>query len=198
MRWQPVVLMVALLVLAVWLVTALGSDDDVAVGSGERAVQLRIGTGKTWVVVQGEGSDVTFRIGQPGTEELAASRALSPVEFRELFGDEILANLSSPSPNWAFRILNITGWASLLWVGLGFVGQAAFFARMLVQWLASERKRESVVPVAFWWLSLIGGVMLFVYFVWRRDLVGVLGQTTGVVVYARNLRLIYRRQLGVG
>ncbi|HLU39328.1 MAG TPA: lipid-A-disaccharide synthase N-terminal domain-containing protein [Planctomycetota bacterium] len=91
-------------------------------------------------------------------------------------------------------MLNISGWGGVAWVVLGFVGQALFFARMLVQWIASERRRESVVPIQFWWFSLLGGLMLFAYFIWRRDIVGVLGQTTGVVVYARNLRLIYRRR----
>jgi len=58
----------------------------------------------------------------------------------------------------------------------------------------SEKQRESVVPEAFWWLSLVGGVFLFVYFVWRQDIVGVLGQSSGVVIYARNLWLIRKRR----
>ncbi|MEL7472603.1 MAG: lipid-A-disaccharide synthase N-terminal domain-containing protein, partial [Planctomycetota bacterium] len=62
------------------------------------------------------------------------------------------------------------------------------------QWVVSEKKRQSVVPEAFWWLSLVGGAALFTYFVWRRDIVGVLGQSTGVVIYARNLRLIHKQR----
>jgi lipid-A-disaccharide synthase-like uncharacterized protein len=65
---------------------------------------------------------------------------------------------------------------------------------MVLQWLASEKHKRSVVPVGFWWGSLLGGLMLFVYFVWRKDVVGIVGQSTGVFVYARNLILIYRRQ----
>jgi lipid-A-disaccharide synthase-like uncharacterized protein len=65
---------------------------------------------------------------------------------------------------------------------------------MLLQWFVSERKRESVIPEAFWWLSLIGGVALFAYFVWRQDIVGVLGQSSGLVIYARNIRLIYKQR----
>jgi lipid-A-disaccharide synthase-like uncharacterized protein len=95
--------------------------------------------------------------------------------------------------NLAFRLLNITGWGGLLWAGIGLLGQVAFSGRMLVQWLVSEKRRESVVPEVFWWLSLGGGVLLFAYFVWRQDFVGVLGQSSGVVIYARNIKLIRKR-----
>jgi lipid-A-disaccharide synthase-like uncharacterized protein len=70
------------------------------------------------------------------------------------------------------------------------MGQALFTARFLVQWLASERKRDSVVPVAFWWLSLFGGVALFFYGIFRRDPVIVVGQGMGLLVYTRNLMLV--------
>jgi lipid-A-disaccharide synthase-like uncharacterized protein len=63
---------------------------------------------------------------------------------------------------------------------------------MFVQWIVSEKNRRSEVPVLFWWFSLFGGICLFAYFVWRVDIVGVLGQSTGVVIYARNLRLIHK------
>ena len=77
------------------------------------------------------------------------------------------------------------------WVLFGLLGQALFAARFLVQWVASERLRTSVVPVSFWYLSLAGGVILLVYAAWfRRDPVFTLGQSTGLVVYARNLMLI--------
>lgn len=94
--------------------------------------------------------------------------------------------------HWLLRALNISSWWNVAWIALGLGGQAAFFGRMMVQWLASERQGRSVVPVSFWWLSLVGGVALFAYFVWRRDVVGVLGQSTGIVVYARNIRLIVK------
>jgi lipid-A-disaccharide synthase-like uncharacterized protein len=64
---------------------------------------------------------------------------------------------------------------------------------MLIQWVISEKQRASVIPPLFWWLSFFGGVALFSYFVWRKDVVGVLGQSTGVVIYARNLRLIHKQ-----
>lgn len=76
------------------------------------------------------------------------------------------------------------------WLAFGFAAQALFTARMLVQWLASERAKASVVPAAFWWLSLAGGFTLGVYFVRRGDPVGVVGQLFGCIVYARNLWLM--------
>jgi lipid-A-disaccharide synthase-like uncharacterized protein len=77
-------------------------------------------------------------------------------------------------------------------VGLG--GQCLFFSRFLVQWIASERKGESTIPVVFWYLSLVGGATMFAYAVWREDPVFMLGQSVGVVVYTRNLVLIHRKR----
>jgi len=76
------------------------------------------------------------------------------------------------------------------WVVLGLVGQALFTARFLVQWIASEKSRRSVVPIWFWYLSLIGGALSFVYAVGIRSLPFALGQLAGLFVYARNLMLI--------
>ncbi len=90
-----------------------------------------------------------------------------------------------------FQALNISTRLGIAWVGLGLLGQVLFTGRMVVQWLASERHKRSVVPVAFWWMSLIGATMLIIYFTWRKDIVGVLGQATGWFIYIRNLRLIH-------
>ena len=79
------------------------------------------------------------------------------------------------------------------WLLFGLAGQFFFSARFLVQWVASERRRQSVVPTAFWWLSLAGGLALLAYSVHRRDPVFILGQLPGVVVYTRNLVLIRKR-----
>jgi len=76
------------------------------------------------------------------------------------------------------------------WVIFGFVGQAAFFMRFLVQWIISEKRGESTVPVSFWYFSLLGGVILFIYAVQRNDPVFMLGQGGGLVVYLRNIMLI--------
>jgi lipid-A-disaccharide synthase-like uncharacterized protein len=73
------------------------------------------------------------------------------------------------------------------WLALGFLAQALFTARFLVQWIASERAGRSVIPVAFWFFSIGGGALLLVYALYRRDPVFIAGQAFGVFVYARNL-----------
>lgn len=79
------------------------------------------------------------------------------------------------------------------WVVFGLVGQLMFTLRFVVQWVASERSGRSTVPVAFWYFSLLGGAVLFVYALWyRHDLVFTLGQGAGLFIYARNLALIRR------
>jgi len=80
-----------------------------------------------------------------------------------------------------------------LWLAFGLLGQAAFFSRFLVQWVASERAGVSYVPVAFWYLSLVGSLILLAYAVHRREPVFVLGYLPNAFVYIRNLVLIRRR-----
>jgi lipid-A-disaccharide synthase-like uncharacterized protein len=75
---------------------------------------------------------------------------------------------------------------------LGMAGQVCFFSRFLLQWIVSEREGRSTIPVAFWHLSIVGGLLVLIYAIWRRDPVFTLGQSVGVVVYARNLILIHR------
>lgn len=75
------------------------------------------------------------------------------------------------------------------WSIVGFFGQALFSGRFIVQWIASERRRASVVPGAFWWLSIGGSLCLLAYAIQRRDPVFILGQSAGLVVYARNIML---------
>jgi lipid-A-disaccharide synthase-like uncharacterized protein len=84
------------------------------------------------------------------------------------------------------------------WFVLGLVGQATFFSRFVVQWVASERAGHSYVPLAFWWLSLAGSMLLLGYAIHRKDPVFVLGQAFGWLVYARNLVLIRRGKLAPG
>jgi lipid-A-disaccharide synthase-like uncharacterized protein len=81
------------------------------------------------------------------------------------------------------------------WLALGFLAQALFTARFLVQWIASERAGRSVVPIAFWFFSIGGGVLLLVYALYRRDPVFIAGQAFGVFVYARNLHFELRDRL---
>lgn len=83
--------------------------------------------------------------------------------------------------------------AEHIWLSVGFLGQAFFSCRFVVQWIASERRKESVVPLSFWFLSIGGGLTLLLYALYRRDPVFVLGQGAGLFVYARNLYLIRRK-----
>lgn len=80
------------------------------------------------------------------------------------------------------------------WVFLGMFGQGMFFMRFFIQWLQSERKRKSVIPVGFWYFSLLGGLILLIYAVHRRDPVFIVGQSTGTFIYLRNLQLIYKEK----
>ena len=83
------------------------------------------------------------------------------------------------------------------WLSIGFLGQAFFSMRIIIQWLASERRKESVIPVAFWFFSIGGGVTLFAYALHRRDPVFMIGEATGTMIYLRNLYLIWRKYRGV-
>ncbi|MEA2953355.1 MAG: hypothetical protein QOD40_1212 [Alphaproteobacteria bacterium] len=80
------------------------------------------------------------------------------------------------------------------WVLLGFAAQALFTARFLVQWIASERQGKSVIPIAFWFFSIGGGLLLLVYALYRRDPVFIAGQAFGVFVYLRNLQFVLRER----
>jgi len=89
-----------------------------------------------------------------------------------------------------------TWWAStstteLVWLGVGLFAQAMFSMRFIVQWLASERARRSIVPETFWYFSFAGGLMLFAYAIYRMDPVFMLGQGGGLLIYARNIHFIW-------
>jgi lipid-A-disaccharide synthase-like uncharacterized protein len=79
-----------------------------------------------------------------------------------------------------------------IWIGIGFAGQCLFMMRFLWQWIQSERQKRSILPIAFWYFSLAGGMTLLVYAVHRRDPVFITGQALGLLVYTRNLLLIRR------
>jgi lipid-A-disaccharide synthase-like uncharacterized protein len=83
---------------------------------------------------------------------------------------------------------------NFLWLVVGFAGQIIFSLRFLVQWIQSERKGRSVVPIGFWYLSLAGGLTLLSYAIYRKDPVFIAGQAAGVFVYTRNLQLIGRER----
>lgn len=77
-----------------------------------------------------------------------------------------------------------------LWLAVGFIGQLAFTGRFVLQWLYSEHKKRSVIPVGFWYLSIIGSALLLAYAIYRQDQVFIVGQSFGFIVYLRNLQLI--------
>ena len=80
----------------------------------------------------------------------------------------------------------------MIWIGIGFIGQSLFFSRWLIQWVVSERKAESQIPVSFWYMSLIGSVIVLAYAIHRVDPVFMVGQGVGTLVYVRNIMLLHQ------
>ena len=91
-------------------------------------------------------------------------------------------------------LMNVETSGQLIWVMVGFLGQAMFSARFIVQWFVSEKAKESIVPIAFWYFSILGGVTLLTYAIWRRDPVIICGQAGGLIIYARNLWFIHSKR----
>lgn len=189
MKAGPVFAMIGLLLVGLWLVLQptlnRGSFDfEVRVGSMEMRAER----------VEGErDGPAVYRFVEPA--ELAELGELSAEDVTRAINAEVEAWRARPAfERVTLGFLNITSWGNGLWVAIGLIGQVLFFGRMLIQWVISEKSRRSQVPELFWWFSFFGGAMLFTYFVWRVDVVGVLGQSTGVVIYARNLRLIMKQK----
>ncbi|MEZ6242234.1 MAG: lipid-A-disaccharide synthase N-terminal domain-containing protein [Phycisphaerales bacterium] len=184
MKIGPALAMVGLILVGVWLVlqpTLARKNSDFSIRIG--AVQLNV------------------REYDDGTYEFVSPQSVA--SLGRLDGDRFAQVLSEQREKWNARpafertlmgFFNITEWTNLTWVLLGLAGQSAFFFRMFIQWVVSEKRGRSEVPEIFWWFSLAGGVMMFSYFVWRVDFVGVIGQSSGVVIYARNLRLIHKQR----
>lgn len=145
-------------------------DDDLELNLSDRLADLKF-----------EGDSVRVNT-DAGEMRVDAQTFLRAVEARQR---------EASSRHWLLQFFDTTSFFGLIWVAIGFIGQLVFMGRMLVQWWASEKQRKSVVPTAFWWLSLAGGTMVLAYFVWRRDPVGIFGQAMGWIIYARNLWLIY-------
>jgi len=85
----------------------------------------------------------------------------------------------------------MTPWREVVWLGIGFFAQLLFSMRFLVQWIATERARASVIPEVFWYFSFFGGILLLAYACYRADPVFILGQATGLVIYSRNIYFIW-------
>ena len=98
--------------------------------------------------------------------------------------DRLYKTANAGSGIW---FLNFSTPSIMIWIGIGLLGQVLFTGRMLVQWIASERQGKSVVPPLFWWMSLVGSLLLLAYFLWRRDPIGLLGQAFGSFVYLKNI-----------
>ena len=90
--------------------------------------------------------------------------------------------------------LNSLSNIEILFLTIGFVGQGLFASRFIIQWIYSEKKGESSIPIAFWYLSIFGGLGLLTYAIFRKDPVIILGQTFGIFIYLRNLILIYNKR----
>ena len=82
----------------------------------------------------------------------------------------------------------------IIFLVIGFTGQGLFASRFIVQWIYSENKGESVIPIAFWYLSIFGGIGLLTYAIFRKDPVIITGQLFGIIIYVRNLVLVYRKK----
>jgi lipid-A-disaccharide synthase-like uncharacterized protein len=97
-------------------------------------------------------------------------------------------------------LAKLTAWwaatptSEIAWLGIGFLAQLMFSMRFIVQWIASERARRSIVPEMFWYFSFAGGLILFAYAIYRADPVFILGQGSGLFIYARNIHLIWRHK----
>tara|TARA_Y200000002_G_scaffold79229_1_gene62391 strand:+ start:897 stop:1190 length:294 start_codon:yes stop_codon:yes gene_type:complete len=91
--------------------------------------------------------------------------------------------------NFISELTNI----EIIFLIIGFFGQALFASRFIFQWIFSEKKGESVIPIQFWYLSIFGGIFLLTYAIFRKDPVIITGQLFGIIIYIRNLVLIYRK-----
>ena len=82
----------------------------------------------------------------------------------------------------------------LIFMIIGFLGQGLFASRFIIQWIYSEKKGKSIIPIQFWYLSIFGGIGLLVYAISRQDPVIIIGQVFGIFIYTRNLYLIYNKK----
>lgn len=179
-KWMLAAEVLLLFGVLAWVAVSLLGKDGRPEGSASLKVQLR-DSHETVYVLHDEAGKYTFRV----SRLTGPPMDLSPDQFAvRVFQDQQARGIFS-------RLLNVTSPWGFIWVATGLLGQVLFTGRMIVQWLASEKSKRSVVPPAFWWMSLIGATMLLVYFIWRKDAVGVLGQSVGWFIYVRNLWLIY-------
>ncbi len=190
MKWEPPAAMILLLALGFWVVWGPSVKYPLRPNATTSPIVLGGMKGELELASDPATQQSTWRLlWQDGT----IVGPFTTAEFEARFGSGPLKTALETTGNTFFRMLNTNSWFGVCCVLVGLGGQLAFSGRWLIQWWQSEKRRESFVPASFWWASLIGGVILFAYFAWRKDIVGVLGQTSGVVVYARNIRLINKK-----
>lgn len=193
MKWEPIAAMLAVLALGIWLALGPSWRPGIKEPPGTtHTLELRVGdTRGALAIIRKPDTPPTFKfLYRDGT----AGAELSKGQLIDVLGEQAVQQLIDTRPNWLYRVLNITNPASFWWILLGLGAQTVFSARFLIQWMVSERRKQTVIPEAFWWISLVGGLGLFIYFVWRQDIVGVIGQSSGLVIYARNIRLIHKKR----
>ena len=187
MKPGPVIAMVVLVFLGMWLVLqpALArSKHDLVVRAGSTEIML------ARTELDGQ---ICYKVLAPSS--LKGEEPIPPGQLDIFLAHQVEEWNAKPAfERHLLGFFNISSWGTFWWVLIGLIGQTAFFGRMFFQWIISERSRVSTVPEIFWWFSFIGGLCLFTYFVWRVDIVGVLGQSTGIVIYARNLKLIHKEK----
>lgn len=191
MKPGPIIAMVLILGLSMWIM--LYSSRPAPATDGAAQVELVIAGKKIKYEVKHPAGDPAHYEYRFRNWEEQGTAWIPEDRFQEI----ILKNASTTGRSWLLQLCNVTSYTNLAWVALGLGGQLVFAGRMIVQWLASEKRRQSVVPPAFWYMSLGGGLCLTAYFLWRHDLVGVLGQAMGLVVYVRNIRLLMLHRPGV-
>lgn len=168
--------------LAIWVYLSITETNPIhRPGGVEVTVQLADAWDKA--ILYRDGSDWKFAI------------TTHSGQVQDLTANELSARMhrDRTERSWGQKLLNVSNPFGYVWVGLGLLGQVLFTGRMIVQWLASEKSKKSVVPPVFWWMSLAGSTMLMIYFLWRRDPIGLLGQSFGWFIYVRNLWMIYRK-----
>jgi lipid-A-disaccharide synthase-like uncharacterized protein len=178
--WLYITIVTSILTLWACMAWLAATSDSGPPGAVDVKVHLPGSRETVSLVHRADGSYAYLVRGVDGSHQ-----TLSPEEFAARLYD------AQSSSDLLAVVFNVSTPLGMIWIGLGLLGQLLFTGRMVVQWMASEKQRRSVVPPMFWWMSLIGSLMLLSYFLWRRDVVGILGQGIGLAIYVRNLHLIY-------
>ncbi|MBZ0173603.1 MAG: lipid-A-disaccharide synthase N-terminal domain-containing protein, partial [Phycisphaerales bacterium] len=187
MKPGPIIAMIALIFVGMWLVLQPTLERGERIDPDAGRMDVTLGARTIAVEVRALGDSYEYHT--KGWPEVDRLEWIPAADFQDRVTEELDAWARRPAlERTLLGFFNISSWLNFGWIAVGLLGQCAFFGRMMVQWIVSEKQRESIVPSAFWWMSLAGGVCLFSYFVWRVDFIGVLGQSTGIVIYARNLR----------